>query len=330
MSLCRNRNSGTRMCAMFLSDPVSRLSTQMTRWPRRRSSSHRCDPRNPAPPVTRQVAMNAQGTACGGATGVRRHRGGAGRHHGYPGPGVIRAPRSMAIAAVAALAAVVRLPLLFDRYDDAFAPDSALYLSLADGLRSGLHFPTDYRGPGYPAFVALAHVLPGRVEDMAILLQHALGAGMAAAIVAVGWRWFGPVAGVAAGVVAAVSPVVLNVEHDVLPDTVFCAVVLAATIALATAATRRPVSYRLLVAAGVLFGLAAYVKPNAQAFALVAIVPLAVATRSLRATLAGSAVVAGALVLTIVPWVVRNGVRYDHYSMSAQGGDALFLRAFDQ
>jgi hypothetical protein len=111
---------------------------------------------------------------------------------------------------------------------------------------------------------------------------------------------------------------------------VFCAVVLAATIVLATAALRRPVSYRLLVAAGVLFGLAAYVKPNAQAFALVAIVPLAVATRSVRATLAGSAVVAGALVLTIVPWVVRNGVRYDHYSMSAQGGDALFLRAFDQ
>src|SRR4051812_29021701 len=71
MSLCRNKNSGTRMCAMFLRDPVSRLSTQMTRWPRRRSSSHRCDPRNPAPPVTRQVAMNTQGTACAGSRTAR-------------------------------------------------------------------------------------------------------------------------------------------------------------------------------------------------------------------------------------------------------------------
>src|SRR3954469_25368641 len=71
MSLCRNRNSGKRMCAMFFSDPVSRLSTQMTRWPRRRSSSQRCDPRNPAPPVTRQVAMNAQGTACAGSRTAR-------------------------------------------------------------------------------------------------------------------------------------------------------------------------------------------------------------------------------------------------------------------
>src|SRR5688500_11920431 len=46
---------------MLARDPVSKLSTQITRWPRLSSSSHRCDPRNPAPPVTRQVAMSAAG-----------------------------------------------------------------------------------------------------------------------------------------------------------------------------------------------------------------------------------------------------------------------------
>src|SRR3954465_719429 len=45
------------MCSMFASEPVSKLSTQMTRWPRLRSSSHRCEPRKPAPPVTRHVGM---------------------------------------------------------------------------------------------------------------------------------------------------------------------------------------------------------------------------------------------------------------------------------
>ena len=57
MSALMWTNSGTRMCSMLTSDPVSRLSTQITRWPRRSSSSHRCDPRKPAPPVTRQVAI---------------------------------------------------------------------------------------------------------------------------------------------------------------------------------------------------------------------------------------------------------------------------------
>src|SRR4051812_29446577 len=57
MSAWRKRNSGARMWAMFASEPVSTLSTQMTRWPRASSSSQRCEPRKPAPPVTRQVAM---------------------------------------------------------------------------------------------------------------------------------------------------------------------------------------------------------------------------------------------------------------------------------
>ena len=42
---------------MLASEPVSKLSTQMTRLPRASSSSQRWDPRKPAPPVTRQVAI---------------------------------------------------------------------------------------------------------------------------------------------------------------------------------------------------------------------------------------------------------------------------------
>src|SRR5919112_1741013 len=59
MSRCRCVNSGTRMCSMLRSEPVSKLSTQITRWPRRSSSSQRWDPRKPAPPVTSDVGMAA-------------------------------------------------------------------------------------------------------------------------------------------------------------------------------------------------------------------------------------------------------------------------------
>src|SRR3954453_15786075 len=60
MSLCRNTKSGARRCAMLASDPVSKLSTQITRCPCASNASHRCEPRKPLPPVTRQVAMNAR------------------------------------------------------------------------------------------------------------------------------------------------------------------------------------------------------------------------------------------------------------------------------
>src|ERR687895_431794 len=73
MSACTCRNSGTRMCSMLASEPVSKLSTQITRWPRRSNSSHRCDPRKPAPPVTRQVAMTRRRiTPLAGAGGLER------------------------------------------------------------------------------------------------------------------------------------------------------------------------------------------------------------------------------------------------------------------
>src|SRR4051794_9380680 len=120
------------------------------------------------------------------AIGLARSRGGAGYpprvpvarpplSHGRSRDGVGTArslpsrvgaiqPRVAALV-VAAIAIVLRIPLLFDRYDDRFAPDSGLYLKLADTLLGGLHYPDDYRVPGYPSVIALLQLLPGRRED---------------------------------------------------------------------------------------------------------------------------------------------------------------------
>src|SRR5689334_6657280 len=43
------------MCSMFASEPLTRLSTQITRCPRSSRYSQRCEPRKPAPPVTSVV-----------------------------------------------------------------------------------------------------------------------------------------------------------------------------------------------------------------------------------------------------------------------------------
>src|SRR4051812_50115571 len=57
------------MCSMLRSDPVTRLSTQVTRWPRARRASQRCDPRNPAPPVTTEVGTGGHHTRRGARPG---------------------------------------------------------------------------------------------------------------------------------------------------------------------------------------------------------------------------------------------------------------------
>src|SRR6476659_12397 len=60
MSMLRKSNSAERMWSMFCSDPVSRLSMQITLWPCPSRCSQRWEPRNPAPPVTTQVLTRAR------------------------------------------------------------------------------------------------------------------------------------------------------------------------------------------------------------------------------------------------------------------------------
>src|SRR6266487_3181770 len=57
MSMLRNSKTESRMCSMFCSEPVSRLSTQITRCPCPSRCSQRWEPRKPAPPVTTQVLI---------------------------------------------------------------------------------------------------------------------------------------------------------------------------------------------------------------------------------------------------------------------------------
>ncbi len=49
-------------CAMFSIRPVDRLSIDSTRWPAASSTSEKCEPMKPAPPVIRYVVERAGGT----------------------------------------------------------------------------------------------------------------------------------------------------------------------------------------------------------------------------------------------------------------------------
>src|SRR3954451_23623121 len=60
MSMLRNSKRSSRMCSMFCSDPVSRLSMQITPCPCPSRYSQRWEPRKPAPPVTTQVLTPAR------------------------------------------------------------------------------------------------------------------------------------------------------------------------------------------------------------------------------------------------------------------------------
>jgi len=232
------------------------------------------------------------------------------------------------IAIVAGLALAVRVPLFFVRAELFPGGDSRLYLTLAQGIPRG-EFEGMFRTPGYPAFLWLVGLLPGRTEDAAVIVQHLLGVGLAAGLVTLGWRLFSPAAGVLAGAIAALSRVFVGLEDLILADFLFGLVAFAGAAALAIAAAARRDNYVMFVLAGVLFGLAAYVKPVGQALILAAPVAFALSSRDLRRTLLATGLVVAAMVVTVTPWVVRNEIAFDDARMSNQLGITLFNRAFE-
>lgn len=236
-----------------------------------------------------------------------------------------------------AIALIARLPLIFmstsyveTSFLNTFS-DTLSYVAISDDIVSGRGFESgsEYRTAGYPLFLTVLRPFPGALEDTASVVQHLLGVGVVVAMVIVAWRWFGRATALLAGSLAAITPGVMTVEHSVLPDFLFGALVFVGTVCLVEAVRGTPPGVALLIATGVAFGLATHVKPTGQV--LIAAVPLALAfaTRNLRATLKGAAIAVTAMVIVLSPWIVRNAIQYGHPQMSIQGGHALFLRAFD-
>ena len=235
------------------------------------------------------------------------------------------------IALVGGLALLVRLPLLTAQ-GAVTAGDGPVYFTVAHSLLDGNWLQgNDYRTPGYPIALTpalLADRVLGRGEAELVLgAQNLLGILLAVAILLVGARYFRLWVGVAAGLLAAISPVLLTLERLTYPDLLYGCGLLAGAVLLAEAAVRGD-DRRWLAASGIAFGLTAYVKPAAQALLIAPLLVLLLSTRNLRRAALGGAVAAAAMLLTMSPWLIHNATK-GTAGMSEQSGLTLFYRAFD-
>ena len=249
-------------------------------------------------------------------------------------------PRWKWALALAVVALIARVPFIIGDFATGITPDAPTYLQIAEGL-PGSADTNAYRTLGYGLFVAPFTLIPwdvsadvyGTVYEFPaalILVQHLIGIGLVAAVFWVTDRYFGRWPAIFAALITALAPPMAMVEHFMLPDFLFGVLVFAGAVALIEAVLPEKPSVRGLVLAGVVFGVATNVKPTAQVLIVVAPLVLAFATRSWRETWRGALVVGGVMVVVMLPWIVHNGIRYDQWTMSVQGGQALWLRVFDQ
>lgn len=210
--------------------------------------------------------------------------------------------------------------------------DSLDYLARAGMIVDGYDLPDPLRTPGLPLLLAGLETVGIDPAVGGVVMQNAIGILLPAAVLLFGWRFFNPIAGVIAGALAALSPLLVFTEQYVLTDYLFGIFLFVATWLLAEGALRVHEGRRAtrwLIAAGVGFGLATLMRGNGQY--AVAAIPLAMllSLRAWRPALRAAGVAVAAMVVVIAPWVIHNLVSYDTPLVTTLGGEALYVRVID-
>jgi 4-amino-4-deoxy-L-arabinose transferase-like glycosyltransferase len=253
-------------------------------------------------------------------------------------------PRNFVVGAVG-LGLVLRLAFGLGYWQGKpMTHDEREYLALASNMAAGRGFTTDLpgdvtspsverfaRGPGYPAFIAVALFgdaslrsgrLPTEVPTRLKVVQALLG-GVAVWLIALAaWRVAGPPAGAAAALIAAVYPPLVWICAYALTEGVY--VVLAMTMVLALGrVTDGPVEGRRAWMwtglGGVLAGAATLTRP-----VTLFLLPVAAAWLAGRRKLWLAALFLACALGAIGPWTLRNWHAYDRFVLVAASGGVNF------
>jgi 4-amino-4-deoxy-L-arabinose transferase-like glycosyltransferase len=209
----------------------------------------------------------------------------------------------------ASYARVARALLIFGRYPRHQLP--------AGGWQAGA-----YRPPGWPGMLWATWRVAGRSLLAGRLVEAVIGAAAAVLVAIVATQLFDPRTGLAAGLLAAFSPLALAVGASLESETLFTALVLGATAAALAARNRGQLRWGL--AAGALAGLAALTRINGLlAIGAIAVLAVPAASRG-RARIVPAVAVALVGLAVVAPWTARNAVRLHAFvPVSTETGNTL-------
>ena len=196
---------------------------------------------------------------------------------------------------------------------------------LEHGVLGQGRVPSAYRPPLYPLLLVPCYALGDAAGRWAVGVLHV---AMGVATVGLVW-WLGRRAGLGlaaagAAVLVACDPILLVQSAEVMTETPATLLAVAALAAQVHAAGR-PSPARGLVAGAVL-GLAVLCRPTFLPWAAVSVVALAWLRRGRPGGLAAALAAAGALVLVLLPWVVRNQVHFGKpIATTTHGGYTVYL-----
>jgi hypothetical protein len=178
--------------------------------------------------------------------------------------------------------------------------------------------------PGWPATLAAIYKLFGPEPRAAMYVNALLGGATSGSIVVLGRRLFGPGVGLLAGIVYACWPGNIYYAATLLTESLFNFVLVAFLTALAIGATSEGGKRTAwFTTGGFLFGLLGMVRSEPLALGAMLFAFLFAASRSRREFVGHASLVAAALALVMLPWIVRNYVTFERLIVTSGSGGAI-------
>lgn len=214
-----------------------------------------------------------------------------------------------------------------------FGSDEQEYAGLAQTLLSAHRFaltpsspPEAFRTPGYPAFIAALLVVTNSWWSI-VVVQILLSAFSTVLIYLLGTRYFSYGVGLFAAIVYSLDPTNMLFASDALTQTLYMFVFLLAIFLAGFPEGRRHIP--TLIGSGILLGISALVRPaGLYIIPFVALLAAVSPQQQLRRAFVSAAIVLVAALLTLAPWIVRNGELAGGWSLSSISGyNALFYNA---
>jgi 4-amino-4-deoxy-L-arabinose transferase-like glycosyltransferase len=209
----------------------------------------------------------------------------------------------VATALVARLVWIVALEPREPRFDERQYLLHARNLATGNGFTDEAGRPDAFWPPGYPAVLSVCYRIFGDSSFVAIGLQVVLGIVTVVLVAVMGTAAFGMRIGRGAALLLAVYPTHVFYSTLYLTEPLFTLLVVIAMLltwrSLASGAA-------VMIAAGAVLGLAAYVRPMILLFSVV--LPLWYWREKwlFRRAIAGAALAAGGTLIVVSPWLVRN------------------------
>ena len=249
------------------------------------------------------------------------------------GGSALLTPARLRLAAIGAGAFALRLVVIAATPGYRPIHDDAAYTRVARSLLSVGHYPghpipgggfqvSAYRPPGWPGVLYATWQAIGFNVTAARVVLALIGAVAAVLVAVLAGQLFGRRAALAAGILAALSPLAIAVGASLESETLFTALILGAACAAMAARRRSRVRWALL--AGVLAGLAALTRTNGLvALPVIALLAIPLGVRGPRRLVPAIAALVVAIAV-IAPWTMRNArVAHAFIPVSTETGNTL-------